>query len=77
MFDNTFLPEFFETDQPVDIQTLVSSRLEDLAEQVAFLYERGDTELADLLRQEGLELAESYDNGYIFLFINDLSLIEE
>jgi hypothetical protein len=59
--------------QGIDIQTLVASRLEDMADQVAQLCTQGLTEEAELLRQEGLELAEAYDEGYTFLFINDLT----
>ena len=61
--------------QGVDFQTLVSSRLEDLADQVAFLHESGNFADAELLRAEGLMLAESYDNESTFLYINDLTAI--
>jgi hypothetical protein len=59
--------------QGIDIQSLVASRLEDMADQVEQLYVAGMIEEAKLLRQEGLELAEAYDDGYTFLFINDLT----
>jgi hypothetical protein len=59
--------------QGIDIQSLVASRLEDMADQVEQLYVAGMIEEAKLLRQEGLELAECYDEGYTFLFINDLT----
>lgn len=59
--------------QSPDIQTLVASRLEDMADQVAYLYTQGLPEEAELLRNEGLELAEAYDNEATFLFINDLT----
>ena len=61
--------------QGVDFQTLVSSRLEDITDQVAFLYEAGNFADAKLLRDEGLMLAESYDNESTFLYINDLTAI--
>ena len=59
--------------QGIDIQTLVAQRLEDMAEQVEQLYIAGMIEEATLLRNEGLELAEAYDNEETFLFINDLT----
>jgi hypothetical protein len=71
--------DFFTNDyndmQGVDIQTLVASRLEDLADQVAYLHEQGLTKDAEMLREEGLLLAEAYDNEATFLFINDLTAI--
>ena len=71
--------DFFTTDyhdmQGVDIQTLVASRLEDITDQVAFLHEAGNFAEAKLLRDEGLMLAEAYDNESTFLYINDLTAI--
>lgn len=67
---------FYEEDpnmQSIDIATLVASRLEDLAEQCQALFEEGNFAEAELLRDEGLQLAEAYDNGYTFMFINDLT----
>ena len=55
------------------IQTLVASRLEDMAVQVEQLYVAGLIEEAELLRHEGLELAEAYDNEQTFLYIGDLT----
>ena len=52
---------------------VVASRLEDMAAQVERLYANGLIEEATLLRNEGLELAESYDDGTTFLYINDLT----
>lgn len=52
---------------------VVASRLEDMAAQVERLYANGLTTEATLLRNEGLELAESYDDGTTFLYINDLT----
>lgn len=57
----------------IDLQTLISSRLEDLADQVEVLYLQGNLAEAELLRNEGLMLAEAYDNEEIFMFINDLT----
>ena len=59
----------------IDLQNLISSRLEDIAEQVSFLYTRDLLEEAKILRQEGLMLAEAYDNESTFLYINDLTAI--
>lgn len=59
--------------QTIDLQTLVAARLEDMAEQCEHLFEQGDIETAHLLREEGLELAEAYDGGYTFMFLNDLT----
>jgi hypothetical protein len=52
---------------------VVASRLEDMATQVECLYANGLIEEATLLRNEGLELAEAYDDGTTFLYINDLT----
>lgn len=52
---------------------VVASRLEDMAAQVEQLYVAGMIEEATLLRNEGLELAEAYDNEQTFLYINDLT----
>lgn len=57
----------------IDIPTLIASRLEDVADRVNELYAQGNIRDAQLLRAEGLELAEAYDEGVTFLFINDLT----
>jgi hypothetical protein len=57
----------------IDLQTLIASRLEDMADQVHLLFTQGMIEEAQLLRNEGLELAEAYDLGTTFMFINDLT----
>ena len=57
----------------VNINLLVATRLEDMAAQVEQLYVAGMIKEATLLRNEGLELAEAYDNEETFLFINDLT----
>ena len=56
-----------------NFQDLVAIRLEDMANQVEWLYAQGRNEDAAVLRAEGLMLAEAYDNESTFLFINDLS----
>jgi hypothetical protein len=57
----------------IDIQSLIASRLEDMADQVEYLHSQGNFHDAELLRAEGLALAESFDAGTTFLFINDLT----
>ena len=59
----------------IDMKTLIASRLEDMADQVSYLYTRDLLEEAEILRQEGLMLAEAYDNESTFLYINDLTAI--
>lgn len=54
------------------LDKLMCGRLEDMAEQVAVLYESGKLEEADLLRREGLEMAAALDSGEEFLFSLDL-----
>jgi hypothetical protein len=56
-----------------NFQALVAIRLEDMANQVEWLYAQGRNEDAAVLRAEGLMLAEAYDNESTFLFISDLS----
>jgi hypothetical protein len=58
----------------VDIESLVASRLEDLADRVAFHAFRGEWDTVELLKAEGLELAEAYDEGFNFFYVNDLTL---
>lgn len=68
---------FFTNELPnmngCDIDYLVQTRLNDLADQIQFLYAQGDIETAMLLRQEGSELALFADAGSPFLYINDLT----
>jgi len=56
-----------------DLQTLIASRLEDMADQFEFLVSKGDYARADVIRTEGLHLAEHYDNELTFLYIDDLT----
>ncbi len=69
---NYFTDDSFSTEN-VDIVTLASARLEDLADQIYYLIASGQHEEAELLKQEGLELAEALDNGTPLLYINDLT----
>jgi len=73
MTQSNFPSEEINEMHSADIETLVGSYLEDMAEQVQFLCARGDYSSAELLRQEGLEMAQAYDDNYVFMFINDLT----
>lgn len=67
---------FYEDPQDMsgtDLQALIAARLEDMADQVSQLFSQGLIEEAELLRNEGLEMAEAFDDGVTFLFINDLT----
>ena len=64
----------FQAMTGIDIQTLVSTRLEDLADQIAFHAFNKDWDAVELLKAEGLELAEAADSGANFFFVNDLTL---
>ena len=72
-------PQTFFTDDEfqeltgVDIQSLVASRLEDMADRVEHHYSAGNLDTAEFLRQEGLELASAYDLGVPFFYVNDLT----
>jgi hypothetical protein len=52
-----------------DLQLLIANHLEDMADQVQFLYDEGNYAEAELLREEGLSLAEAYDNEQTFMFL--------
>ena len=57
----------------VNIEALVASRLEDMADRVEVLQKEGRSRDAHMLSAEGLELAKHYDNDEMFLFLNDLT----
>ena len=57
------------------IQQLIASRLEDTAEQVRVLADNGFIEEALLMREEGLALAEAYDNEEEFFWAPDFHTI--
>ncbi len=57
----------------IDLKTLIASRLEDMADQVSYLYTRDLLEEAEILRQEGLMLAEAYDNETTFMYLPDFT----
>ena len=57
------------------LQNRIIVRLEEMATQVEFLYANGYVEEAQLLRAEGLELAEAYDNDEDFFYVQDYTTI--
>lgn len=71
--EHSYFIEEFENMRGIELQTLVASRLEDMADQVEFLNKQGKHAEAELLRSEGLYLAYACDAGLTFLFINDLN----
>jgi hypothetical protein len=58
----------------MEIQTLITKRLEDLADRVEVLYHEGNFAEAELLREEGLMLAECYDSEGVFMYLPDFTL---
>ena len=56
-----------------DLELIISERLEYMGERITHLYSEGRDEEAKLLSQEGLMLAEAYDNEETFLFIGGLT----
>ena len=72
-FADDFEFEKLEEFNTPDIGTLVSSRLNDLAEQIYILHMKGRHYEAQLLKEEGLSIAKAMDNGLRFLYVNDLS----
>lgn len=57
----------------IDIQTIATSRLKDLVDQVQYLYEQGCVEDAEFLRNEGLHLAMTLENGSTIMYLPDFS----
>jgi hypothetical protein len=57
------------------LQLLVADRLEHLADRVEWLVRVGDLKSAQLLRDEGLELAEAYDDEQNFFIIDTAALL--
>ena len=55
------------------LQTLIADRLEVMAAQVELLYAEGNFAEAELLRDEGLAMAEAYDNEELFMYIPDMT----
>ena len=59
----------------IDIQSLVLSRLGDLADHCADLMNQGNYEDAVFVREEGYLLAEAYDEGTTFMFLPDFNAV--
>ena len=45
------------------METLISRRLEHLADRVCYHYDNGDDDLAQLLHQQALALSAAFDEG--------------
>jgi hypothetical protein len=54
------------------LQAVIASRLEDMAEQCQILFDQGNFAEAELIKEEGLALAKSYDNDEEFFYVGDL-----
>ena len=61
----------FQNLTSTDINTIVTSRLKDMATQVNSLVDQGDYDTAEFLRNEGLLLAATADGHDTFFFINE------
>ena len=53
------------------IQTLIASRLEDIADQCEYLMRCGNVTEAQFLQAEGLTLASWYDEGNSLMYLPD------
>jgi len=49
------------------------AKFQDMADQLEYLYSQGKFEEAQLLKQEGFDLAAELDSGSTFVYLNDLS----
>jgi hypothetical protein len=58
------------------LEFLIADRLEHLAERVEWLIQTGQHESAEVLKYEGLMLAEAYDNGENFFAIDTVELLK-
>jgi hypothetical protein len=57
------------------LQAVIASRLEDMAEQCQILFDQGNFAEAELIKEEGLALAKSYDDDEEFFYVGDLKTI--
>ena len=57
---------------PEQLQAVIASRLEDMAGQCQVLFDQGDFAEAELIKEEGLALAKSYDDDEEFFYVGDL-----
>ena len=55
-----------------DLETLAMSKFADMAEQLRLLYSLGKLEEAELLKQEGFNLATELDSGAEFIYLGDM-----
>ena len=62
-------PKHMQTPQD-RLQLLIADRLEHLADRVEWLVQTGQHESAAVLREEGMMLAEAYDNGENFFAVD-------
>ena len=51
---------------------MIASRLEDMADQCQVLFDQGNFAEAELIREEGLVLAKSFDDEEEFFYVGDL-----
>jgi len=58
-----------------DIEAVAMAKFEDMATQLKVLYSEGRIEEAQLLKQEGFDLAAALDDSTPFLYLSDLSSI--
>ena len=56
------------------LEAIVDQTLQDLANQIAYLYSVGQDEDARFLTQKGTDLAESYDAAANFLVIDTAAI---
>jgi hypothetical protein len=56
-----------------DLQLVVISRLEDMANQVEHHVLNGDHDLAELIRWEALDIAGAFDCDETFFFVNGMT----
>jgi hypothetical protein len=59
----------------MNLEAVAMAKFGDMAEQLRMLYSEGKLEEAELLKQEGFELANALDNGTPFLYLSDFSSI--
>ena len=56
-----------------NLDALAIAKFQDMADQLEYLYSQGKVEEAQLLNQEGFDLAAELDSGSTFVYLNDLS----
>jgi hypothetical protein len=58
------------------LEFLIADRLEHLVDRVEWLVANGQRDDAEVLKYEGLMLAEAYDNGENFFAIDTVELLK-